>query len=95
MTQSGDLLALRDERSAQPSFEVALRGYKQQQVDRYVTETDSEIAALTADREKAYRQLQAMAAQLQQLQADVADLRQRPARVDRTHHLPPRPRPSG
>src|SRR5689334_17651112 len=91
MSQGGDPYAVRDDVAGQPSFELALRGYDKRQVDRYVSRADSEIAGLSAERERAYHKLQELSTQVRQLQAELNEVRQRPSRVDRAsfRHLGP------
>jgi chromosome segregation ATPase len=91
MSHGGELYAVRDDMTSRPRFEFALRGYDKRQVDQYVAQTDSEISTLTAERERASGHIQDLTAQLQHLQAELTDLRQRPAQVDRAsfRHLGP------
>jgi cell division septum initiation protein DivIVA len=91
MSQGGELLAVGDDQTTRPRFELTLRGYDKRQVDRYVSHTDGEISMLAAERERAFRQIHDMSAQLQQFQAELTELRQRPTRVDRAsfRHLGP------
>ena len=90
MSNGGELSVLND-RPAQPTFEVNLRGYDKRQVDQYVSRADSEIATLAAEREQAVRHIQDLVARLQHLEGELTELRQRPARVDRAsfRHLGP------
>lgn len=91
MSQDGELFAGREEAAGQPSFDQTRRGYDKQQVDRYVARLDGEVAALVADRDRAFGQARGMAAQLHQLQAEVTELSQRQPYVDRAsfRHLGP------
>src|SRR6266542_5340301 len=90
MSNGGELSVLND-RPAQPTFEVSLRGYDKRQLDQYVSRADSEIATLAAERERAVHHIQDLVARLQHLEAELTELRQRPARVDRAsfRHLGP------
>lgn len=81
MSQGEDLYAARED-TARPAFELALRGYDKRQVDQYVARTDSEIAGLEAERERSQGRLRDLAGQIQQMQAELTDLRQRPAQID-------------
>ncbi len=91
MSQDGELFAGREDAASQPSFDQAIRGYDKRQVDRYVARMDSEVAALAADRDRAFGQARGMAAQLHQMQAELNELSQRQAYVDRAsfRHLGP------
>jgi cell division septum initiation protein DivIVA len=75
MSDGGELFAVREDTTSRPTFEVALRGYDKRQVDQYVLRTDSEIARLAAERQRAFGQIQDMAGQLQQVQAELTELR--------------------
>ena len=67
-----------------PKFDLVMRGYDKRQVDQYMSRHDAELGALGSERERARAQMQAMAAQLQQLQAELTELRQHPPmQVDR------------
>ncbi|MEN3308239.1 MAG: hypothetical protein V7603_4441 [Micromonosporaceae bacterium] len=83
MSNGGELFALREDTTSRPTFEVTLRGYEKRQVDRYVSRVDSEILTLATERDRALQQIQGMAAQVKQLQAELTALRERPAPVDR------------
>ena len=91
MSQTKEQHAVRDDMIARPGFEVALRGYDKRQVDQYVARADSEISGLVAERKRAYGQIQELAGQLQHAQAELAELRQRPALIERAsfRHLGP------
>ena len=73
----GDLFALGDDGASEPTFEVALRGYDRRQVERYVQQVEAEVTTFATEREQAYAQAQALAVQVEQLQAELADLRRR------------------
>src|SRR4029450_2291766 len=59
----------------EPTFEVALRGYEKRQVDRYVQQVEAEGAALTAEREELYAQINVLNQHVQQMQQEVANAR--------------------
>src|SRR5688500_9303438 len=85
-----DLLALGGS-NTEPNFEIAVRGYKRDQVDKYFAQAEGEIAALGAERDAAYTQLQALASQLQEAHIELAELRRQAARGDVSfRHLGPR-----
>src|SRR5262245_61232357 len=93
MSHGGDLFALGDGVASQPNFEVVLRGYRKEQVDKYVGILEAENEALAAERENAYDHAQAMAAQVQQLQLELVELRRRGnTRIEEVsfRHLGPR-----
>jgi peptidoglycan DL-endopeptidase RipA len=83
MSHGGDLFAVRESMTSQPTFEVALRGYDKRQVDRYVAQVDGQISHLAAERDAALGQVQGLVSQLQHVQAELTDLHQRPPQVDR------------
>src|SRR3954447_9214666 len=57
------------------TFETALRGYEKRQVDKYVLQVESEVAALAAEREELYQQIAVMNQHLAQLQGELAHVR--------------------
>src|SRR3954471_11893555 len=75
MSHGGEIFGLGGDSATEPSFETALRGYERKQVERYVTRAENEIAALAAEREQAYSQIQAMAAQIERLQHEASQAR--------------------
>src|SRR3954452_20476856 len=79
MSHGGELFALGEGVPDDAGFDVALRGYHRQQVDKYVANTEAEIAALTSERDEAYRQLQALANQVADLHRQMSDLRRHTA----------------
>jgi chromosome segregation ATPase len=83
MSQGEELFARREDLTSRPSFVLALRGYDKRQVDQYVSRVDSEMSLLAAGRERATFQVQDLATQLEQVQAELTELRQRPPHVDR------------
>ncbi|HWB34926.1 MAG TPA: hypothetical protein VHA75_02775, partial [Rugosimonospora sp.] len=91
MSHDGELLTLSEDANARPSFGTAVRGYDKRQVDQFVAQADSEVATLTAERERAYAQIRDLHAQLQHLQGELVELRQRPTTVERAsfRHLGP------
>ncbi|HKT03211.1 MAG TPA: Laminin subunit beta-1, partial [Rugosimonospora sp.] len=93
MSQGGDLFALSDGAASQPNFEIVFRGYHKEQVDKYVSLLEAENEALAAERENAFDQTQAMAAQVHQLQLEIAEVRRRGnTRIEEVsfRHLGPR-----
>jgi cell division septum initiation protein DivIVA len=91
MSQGEKLFDRLEDMTSRPSFESALRGYDRRQVDQYVSQAATEISKLADDRELAFGQIQNLAVQLQRLQAELAELRQRPPQLDRAsfRHLGP------
>src|ERR671920_2052665 len=75
MSHGGEIFGLGGDTASEPSFETALRGYEKKQVERYVARAENEIAALAAEREQAYQQIQAMAGQIDRLQQEVTQAR--------------------
>src|SRR3954453_13552490 len=75
MSHGGEIFGLGADAASEPSFETALRGYEKKQVERYVARAENEIAALAAEREQAYSQIQAMAGQIDRLQQEAAQAR--------------------
>src|SRR5690348_15238304 len=93
MSHGGDLFALGEGVPSEPSFEIAFRGYQREQVDKYVSMLEAENDTLAAERENAYDQVQAMAAQVQQLRLEIDEVRRRGnSRIDEVsfRHLGPR-----
>jgi peptidoglycan DL-endopeptidase RipA len=72
-----------DEANSRQSFEVALRGYDKRQVDQYVSQVDSEMTKLAAERGRAFDEIKNLTAHLQQQQAELIALRERPVQIDR------------
>ncbi|HET8680960.1 MAG TPA: hypothetical protein VFM54_03705, partial [Micromonosporaceae bacterium] len=91
MSHNGELLAARDEAASRRGFVLAVRGYDKRQVDQYVSQVDSAIATLAAERERALGHIQELNARLQQVQMELAEARDRPTRMDRAsfRHLGP------
>ena len=75
MSHGGEIFGLGGDAATEPSFETALRGYERNQVERYVARAENEIAALAAEREQAYAQIQGMAAQIERLQQEITQAR--------------------
>ncbi|MDY7087793.1 MAG: Laminin subunit beta-1, partial [Actinomycetota bacterium] len=75
MSHGGEILGLGGDAATEPSFDIALRGYEKKQVERYVARAENEIAALAAEREQAYTQMQAMNAQIERLQQEIVQTR--------------------
>jgi chromosome segregation ATPase len=83
MSHGEELFARSDDMTPRPSFELARRGYDKRQVDQYVSQLGSDSSALAAERDRARGQVQRLAAQLEQAQAELTELRQRPPQVER------------
>jgi cell division septum initiation protein DivIVA len=83
MSQGEELLRPRGEGGTRSSFVVALRGYDKRQVDQYLSRVDRERATLVAERDRALGQAKQLAAHVDNMQAELAELRQRRPRVDR------------
>src|SRR5436189_127560 len=79
MAHGGEMFSLGEGGASEPGFDLALRGYARGQVDRYVAQLEAEIAALTAEREEAYAQIQALATQVHHLQQEMTQLRHQTA----------------
>src|SRR5262245_18299226 len=75
MSHGGDLFALGENVASEPVFTINFRGSDKAQVDDYVTRVEGEVATLSAEREEALAQIQALAAQMQGLQMEIAELR--------------------
>ncbi|HLU29099.1 MAG TPA: hypothetical protein VKZ65_11720, partial [Glycomyces sp.] len=91
MSHGGELFALADGAVTEPSFDTEFKGYNRKRVDRYVAQVEAEIAALAAEREQAYAQIQALAGQVEQLQLELTELRRRGPVVEKAAfaHLGP------
>jgi DNA repair exonuclease SbcCD ATPase subunit len=91
MSQSTESLASSDETGGHAGFETALRGYDKRQVDLYVAHSDNQLQSLTAERERSMGQMRNMASHIQHLQAELAELQNRPPQVDKAsfRHLGP------
>ncbi|GAA1377053.1 hypothetical protein [Catellatospora chokoriensis] len=94
MSQGEDVLALRDDLAARPDFEVTLRGYDKRQVEQYIARINAEVSSLSAERERALGQVRDLTERLKRQHTDLselAELRQRPAQVERAsfRHLGP------
>src|SRR5689334_15396493 len=74
------------------TFETALRGYEKRQVDKYVLQVEAEVAALAAEREELYGQINLMSQHLQQVQHDLSNARRgiAPAETAAYRHLGPK-----
>src|SRR5690606_14158425 len=70
----------------EPDFGLALRRYDRKQVDRYIDRLVTEKATLLDESDEVFNQAQSLAAQLQQLQAEMADLRRRAVSTDRASY---------
>src|SRR6266511_3957230 len=79
MAHGGDLLALGEDLPSERNFELAFRGYKTDQVDKCVRLLEAESATIAAERDEAFAQAHALAAQVQQLQLELVEARQRPS----------------
>jgi peptidoglycan DL-endopeptidase RipA len=83
MSEGEELLASGEGVSWRPGFELALRGYDKRQVDQFVSRVDGEMSSLVAERERAFGQVRDLSARLEQVQAELVELRQRPVQVER------------
>src|SRR5262245_6627397 len=74
------------------SFEGAIFGYDKRQVDRYIQQVESEIAALAAERDEAYGQITLLNQHLAQAQQELLALRRYATPVDPSsyRHLGPK-----
>jgi len=79
MSHGEELLPIGPGPAPEATFDVALRGYDKRQVDRFVAHVETELGALTAERDAAFAQAQALAAQAQGLEHELTDLRRRTA----------------
>ena len=77
MAHGGDLFAIGDGVPSEQNFEIAFRGYKQDQVDNFVRLLETDLATVSAERDEAYAQLQALTTQVHQLQLELVESRQR------------------
>ncbi len=94
MSHGDEIFGLGGDAATEPSFETALRGYEKKQVERYVARAENEIAALAAEREQAYTQIQKLAGQVER--APAGDLARRAARSGvEDRGLVPAPRARG
>src|SRR5512142_1355078 len=75
--------AVRDDVTSRPRFDLVMRGYDKRQVDQYAAKADHEIATLTAEYDRARNQLQVVSVHLQQVQAELTELRHKPVPVNR------------
>jgi hypothetical protein len=71
MSYGGNLYKLSGGEPSEPDFDIALRGYKKDQVDSFIHNLETENAALAAERDEAYAQLHALAARVQQLETEL------------------------
>ena len=71
MSQGGNLYKLSGGVPSEPNFDIALRGYKKDQVDSFIRNLETELAALAAERDHAYAQLHALAVQVNQMQTEL------------------------
>jgi len=71
----GGNLYLSGEAPTKPDFDIALRGYKKDQVDSFIHNLETEIAALSAERDHTYAQLHALAAQVNEMETELTELR--------------------
>src|SRR6266545_1125490 len=96
MAQGGELSALGDAFGSEPGFDVVVRGYKRDQVDRHLSAIEAENAALIVERDEMVEQIQALAEeQAEAIRAgaaqEIADLRGQAERMladanERTSH---------
>jgi cell division septum initiation protein DivIVA len=87
MSHGGDLFALGEGVASEPSFDTALRGYDKRQVDKYVASVENDLTTVSAERDQAYLNLQALAGQVQQLQDQLVEAARKaaPSRVSFRH----------
>ncbi|MFS8522565.1 MAG: nitrilase-related carbon-nitrogen hydrolase, partial [Micromonosporaceae bacterium] len=83
MSYGDGLIAPHEVRPPRPDFELTRRGYDKRQVDTYVARVGRELATLASERDQAYRQVRELAAQLERVQAELNELRQRPPKIER------------
>src|SRR5688572_27448383 len=79
MSHGEELLPIGPGATGEVSFDNALRGYDRRQVNRFVAHVDTELSALSAERDAAIAQAQALAGQVQAIENELADLRRRTA----------------
>lgn len=82
MSHGGNLYRLSGGVPPEPDFDIALRGYKKDQVDSFIHGLEAEIAALAAERDEAYAQLHALAAEVRQMETELTELRRLTANND-------------
>ena len=70
MAHGEDMFAIGDGLPSEQNFETAFRGYKQDQVDNYLRLIETDLATISAERDDAYTQIQALTAQVHQLQLE-------------------------
>jgi hypothetical protein len=71
MSSGSELFPFGSMTAALPVFEMALRGYEKRQVDKYVHQAESEISALTAEREEAFAQIAELGMVIAQLEHEL------------------------
>lgn len=91
MTRANEQTAVHDSKITRPSFAASVRGYDKRQVDQHLSEVESEVSVLVAERKRALTQLQEQGTQLARLHSELTELRKRPAQIDRAsfRHLGP------
>ncbi|MEV0713223.1 DivIVA domain-containing protein [Asanoa sp. NPDC050611] len=66
-----------------PTFDTSMRGYEKKQVDRHLADTADRLAQLAAEREQAHNHIRGLSANLEQMHAELTELRDREPRLDR------------
>ncbi|MBN1170745.1 MAG: DivIVA domain-containing protein, partial [Micromonosporaceae bacterium] len=92
MAHGGGIFPLHEDVAPEPGFDTTLRGYDKRQVDRYVTQVEGEIAALTTERNEALAHAHSFSAQVTALEAELAEIRRKLGEGARVtfRHLGPR-----
>ena len=72
-----------DDGSSRHTFDPALRGYDKRQVDQFVADVEHQIGGLSAERDNAHAEIRRLGGMTQSLQAELAELRERPVQIDR------------
>jgi hypothetical protein len=74
MSHGGHLYGLSGGVPPEPSFDIAVRGYKKDQVNSFIHSLATEIGALAAERDDAYAQLHALVAQMHRMETELRRL---------------------
>jgi cell division septum initiation protein DivIVA len=92
MARGGNMRALGDNVPTERSFDIVFRGYARRDVDQYVLHLENQLAALVGERQENQAQVRNLSTQLNQVQAELIELRRRPGLGDKAtfHHLGPR-----
>jgi cell division septum initiation protein DivIVA len=92
VSRHGKISTLTEGLATERNFDITLRGYHRQEVDRYVGLLEDQVAALTAERQETEHQLSTLGSQLHQVQMELLEVRRQP-RIDGKitfRHLGPR-----